>query len=505
MKQFLTACLLLAGFYACNNNKSDEHAPKADGSHPVEESLPALSYTLYTDKTELFVEFKPLVVGTTSRFAAHLTKLGENFLPVTEGSVTVSLIIDNKGIKNAATAPSSPGIFRLALQPGESGVGKLTFNITTKEFTDQIIIDSIEVFSNKKTAIADQPKEATGSGISYLKEQAWKIEFANAPVRRQTIYNVVKATGQIISAPGDEITVAARSNGIVKFSTKNAVIGATVRAGQGMFTVTGGEIAFENVESAKQSAGAELAIAKSGYERANELIKDKLITQADFQNARLRYQNAEIVLTNLSKNYSAGGKSLSSPFSGYIKNILVSEGQYVTAGQPLATITKNQRLVLRADVSLKDADKISNILEANFTIIQNKLTYNTRNLNARLISIAKTTGNNTAFIPVHFEMDSRSGILPGSFAEVYLKTIPLNDILVIPLTALVEEQGIFYVYVQAGGESFQKREIKPGVNDGHNVQILSGVSEGERVVIKGAYQIKLAQASGTLPAHGHEH
>ena len=496
MKRLFTVCLLAASLVACKQKESE--APENGG-------LGAVSYTLYTDKSELFVEFKPLVVGQTSKFAAHLTKLGENFLPVTEGTVTVSLIQGDKGLKNIATAPSSPGIFRLALQPSMAGMGKLVFDIQTKDFADQIIIDSIEVYADEKTAIAAQPADAEGSDISYLKEQAWKVEFANAPVLRQTMYNVVKTSGQIISAPGDEVTVAARSNGIVKFSTNNAVIGTAVRAGQSIFTVTGGEIPFENVEAAKQSARAELATAKSEYDRASELIKDKLITQADFQNAKLRYQNAQIALNNLSKNYSAGGKSLSSPISGYIKNILVSEGQYVAAGQPLATITKNQRLILRADVSLKDVDRISSIQEANFTVIQNKLAYNTKSLNGRLISIAKTTGENTPFIPVYFEIDSRPGLLPGSFAEVYLKTIPLYNVLVIPATALVEEQGVFYVYVQKEGESFQKREVKLGANDGQNVQVLSGVNEGERVVTKGAYQIKLSTASGTLPAHGHEH
>ena len=496
MKRLLAVCLLAVGFIACKQKASE--APEETGLEPV-------SYTLYTGKSELFVEFKPLVVGQTSKFAAHLTKLGENFLAFTEGTVTVSLIMDDKGLKNTATTPSSPGIFRLALQPSHAGMGKLVFDIQTKEFTDQVIIDSIEVYTDEKTAIAAQPKEAVGNDISYLKEQAWKVEFANAPVLRQTMYDVVKATGQIISAPGDEVTVAARSNGIVKFSTRNAVVGSVIRAGQSMFTVTGGEIPFENVEASKQSARAELSIAKSEYDRASELIKDKLITQADFQNAKLRYQNAQIALNNLSKNYSAGGKSLSSPISGYIKSILISEGQYVAAGQPLATITKNQKLILRVDVSLKDANRISSIQEANFTIIQNKLAYNTKNLNGRLISIAKTTGENTPFIPIHFEIDSRPDLLPGSFAEVFLKTVPLNNVLVIPTSALVEEQGIFYVYVQTEGESFQKREVKLGANDGQNIQILSGVNEGERVVSKGAYQIKLSTASGTLPAHGHEH
>ena len=75
----------------------------------------------------------------------------------------------------------------------------------------------------------------------------------------------------------------------------------------------------------------------------------------------------------------------------------------------------------------------------------------------------------------------------------------------VPVSALIEEQGVFYVYVQTEGESFQKRELKLGANDGQKVQVLSGVSEGERVVTKGGYQIKLSQASGALPAHGHEH
>jgi RND family efflux transporter MFP subunit len=505
MKQFMAACWLVLALLGCTNQPSEEHAHNADGSHPEEAGLPSLSYTLYSDSTELFVEFKPLVVGTTSKFAAHLTRLGDNFTPYTEGTVTVSLLVDNKGIKNTVTGPSSPGIFRLALQPTQAGTGTLVFDIVTKDFTDQIVIDSIEVYADEKTAMAAQPPESGSADISYLKEQAWKVGFANAPVKRGTMYDVIRATGEILPAPGDEVTVAARSNGIVKFSGRSNVVGAPVRAGQGMFSVAGGEIPFENVEAAKASARAELATARSEYARASELIGDKLITQAEFQSARLRYQNAQIALNNLSRNYSAGGKTLTVPMSGFVKSILVSEGQYVTAGQPLATITKNQRLVLRADVSLKYAGKVPFIGEANFKMPQSTITYNTKALNARLLATGKSTGDNSPFIPVHFELDSKPGILPGTFAEVYLKTTPLHNTLIIPVTALVEEQGVFYVYVQTEGESFQKREVKLGANDGQQAQVLSGVAEGERVVTKGAYQIKLSTASGTLPAHGHEH
>ena len=358
MKHFFVGPLLAISLMACNNQSSDEHAHNPDGSHAEAAALAPLSYTLYSDSTELFVEFKPLVVGSTSKFATHLTRLGAHFTPYTEGTVTVSLVMGNKGIRNAVDTPSSPGIFRLALQPTQAGMGKLVFDIVTKNFTDQIIIDSVEVYSDEPTAIAAQPQEGAGTDISYLKEQAWKVPFANAPVIRGTMHNVIKATGEILPAPGDEVTIAAKSNGIVKFTGRNNVIGSPIKSGQAMFTVTGGEIPFENVEAAKQSARAELASAQSEYNRASELIKDRLITQAEFQSAKLRYQNAQIALNNLSRNYSAGGKGLTSPISGFVKNIMVSEGQYVTAGQPLATVTKNNSLVLRADVSLKDADQV---------------------------------------------------------------------------------------------------------------------------------------------------
>jgi membrane fusion protein, heavy metal efflux system len=505
MRRLVTACLLLAILFACNSNKTEQHAHNPDGSHPGEEGLASLSYTLYTDKSELFVEFKPLVVGSTSKFAAHLTKLGDNFKPFTEGTVTVSLILNNNGIRNESTAPSSPGIFRLALQPTTAGTGKLEFDIVTSDFTDKITINSVVVYPDEQTAKNNQPKEEVGSDISFLKEQAWKIEFANAPEQKQPMSDVIKTTGQIVAAPGDEVVIAAKSTGIVKFTGTSNVIGAPVRTGQAMFAVAGGGIAEDNIDAAIQQARAELNIAKAEYDRANDLITDKLITQRQFEDAKLRYENSRIRLNNLTQNYGASGKSLSSPINGFVKNILVNEGQYVSAGQPLATITKNKKLVLRADVSLKDADKVNRVQEANFTIIQNKQTYNTKALNARLIAIAKTTGDNSPYIPVHFEMDTQPGIIPGSFAEVYLKTASTDNALVVPVSALIEEQGIFYVYVQTAGESFQKREVKLGVNDGEKVQVLSGVNEGERIVTKGAYQVKLASVSGAMPAHGHEH
>ena len=88
MKYILIVFAFLA--MSCNDKAEDAHAHNSDGSH-VGEEVPRTDYTIWTDKTELFVEFPVLIVGSPSRFAAHFTVL-DGHRPVREGSVTVSLI-----------------------------------------------------------------------------------------------------------------------------------------------------------------------------------------------------------------------------------------------------------------------------------------------------------------------------------------------------------------------------------------------------------------------------
>lgn len=487
------SALLLAGCAGNQEQEEHEHGPEP------------LAYTLYSDKSEIFVEFKPLVVGSASKFAAHFTILGEKFLPLSEGSVTVSLIVDSKGIRQTSDAPSVPGIYRLALTPTTAGVGKLVFDIKTKSFTDQITIDSVKVYADEKTALAEQPEETGGGDITYLKEQAWKVEFANAPVKKQPFSEIIKTSGQVLSAPGDELIITAKASGIVLFSGSKTIIGSEVTTGTNLFTIAGGDMTEGNIDAAYKEAKANYDKAKADYDRAKELVKDQIVSEKDFQDAKLKYENAQTAFNTIAKNYSANGQTVSSAMNGFVKNIFITEGQFVETGTPLAAISKNKKLILQANVSQKYFNKLSSITSANFKTAESDKFIGTQELSGKVISYGKSTSSNSPFIPVTFEIDNTGKLIPGSVAEVYLKSSPIPDALVIPVSSLIEEQGSFFVYVQTEGESFQKREVKLGASDGINIQLLSGVAEGERVVTKGAYQIKLSTASGALPAHGHEH
>ena len=502
MKHLLFYVIALLLFVACQSKQNNSGNSK-DGATASE--LPSLSYTIYTNQSELFAEFRTLVVSDTAKLGGHFTHLGESFTAITDGTITLTLTVGEKTVSQTSTVSSSPGIFRYTFVPEKSGTGRMVFDIKNKEFTDQIVIDNVTVYADAKSAIASQKEEPKSNQISYLKEQAWKVEFANKAVVRQRFYEIIKTTGEILSAQGDEMVVTANANGIVTFTGNKAVIGTPVRSGDILFAITGKNLTDGNPETRFTQTKVAFEKAKADFDRAQLLTKDNIISQKDFLEIKARYETEQSNFNNLSRNYQAGGQKVVSPLSGFVKNILVSEGQYVTVGQPIASVSQNKRLVLKAEVSQKYFSKLPLIASANFKTAYDNKTYSIESLNGRLMSFGKSNDAQTLFIPVTFSFDNKGEIVPGSLVDVYLKLQPFDGAIVIPVTALIEEQGVFFVYIQTAGESVVKRELKLGGSDGINIQVLAGLNEGERVVTKGAYQIKLATASGAIPAHGHAH
>lgn len=495
MKKWLILLYVTLAWTSCQRNTSSEE-------HAHDEGI-TLAYTLYSDKTELFVEFKPLVVGQPSRFAAHFTRLGESFTSLDSGKITLSLIVNGKGIRQSNDMASSPGIFRLALNPVAAGTGQLVFDIETAEYTDQIIIDEVTVYADQKSAEAATQVKAGGS-ISFLKEQAWKIEFANQEVKRQSFHEVIKTSGQLLAKSSDETVVTARSNGIILWNDE-VVIGAQVQHGKKLLTVSSGNLATGNIESQYREAKVNFDKAEADYNRVQPLLADKIISQKDYLEIKSRYDQSRITFETISRNYSAGGQSVQSPGNGFIKQIMVRSGEYVQAGQPLLVITKDQILILKADVSLRYYKDLPFITSANFKTLHSQKLYSTATMKGRVLSYGKAVDGSSTLVPISFSLVNDGTLVPGEPVEVLLQSKPLPNVLVMPGNALIEEQGNFYAYVQVGGESFDKRAVTLGGRDGVNVQIVSGIKEGERVVTKGAYMIKLATQSGSVPAHGHEH
>ncbi len=347
--------------------------------------------------------------------------------------------------------------------------------------------DEHETFDNEILFTAEQAKAA---GL-----EVWVV----AP---DTFRQVIKTGGQILSAQGDEVTIAATTNGLVSF-TGSTVEGVVVRKGE-----TIASISAENIANGDPAAQAKIVYetAEKEYQRAKDLVKDKIISARDFEQSRLRYETARTAYHAFAGKSGANGVRVTTPIGGYIKNRFVNEGEFVSVGQPIATISQNRRLQLRAEVPERYFNDLQHIGNANFKVSYSNKLYKLDDLKGRLLSFGKSTGQTSFYIPVTFEFDNIGTMIPGSYAEVYLLSRPRPNIITLPICAVIEEQGLYFAYLQLDEEGYVKKEITLGANDGERVQILSGIHVGDRIVTHGVYQLKLAAHAGVVPeGHTHNH
>jgi RND family efflux transporter MFP subunit len=471
---------------SCGNQKEDSIAPEVD-------PIPAKSITLWTDKTELFVEFPALVVGENSRFAAHFTVL-EKHQPVREGEVTVSLIKGDKGIRNTAESPSSPGIFSPSLQPKEAGNFKLIFEIKTPTFSDTLIVHDIIVYALKEDAINALGVAGEDAGIS----------FQTAPVVSGEIYDVINTSGVWMPSPSSVKSLAAKANGIVDFKVTNLTEGTEVKQGQLLMSLSSQGLSSNNLNTEIANASVNFEQAKSEYERKKELYNSKIIPKAEFEKVESNYNITKSNYQSLSSGVSGGEKQIRAPFDGYITAINVANGDYVNQGVAMVTIGTHQSRVLKAQI----APSYGLTMENTQSIWYQTKDGQWRNIatsGGAILSIAKDVDNNRPLISVFAKVNDEVNLPEGSLTQVQIAMGNVTKNTMIPVNALLEDYGSYSVIVQLSGESFERRPVKIGKRNGENVEILQGLDIGEVVVTKGAYQVKMASMSGTTPAHGHEH
>ncbi len=337
--------------------------------------------------------------------------------------------------------------------------------------------------------------------IEFSPEQAKDAGLATTQVKPASFHRVIKTSGKILSAQGDEVSVVAKTSGVVSFAQKSLNEGAAIKAGESLLYISSKNVGEGDPVSKAKSA---FDIAKLEYDRAESLIKDNLISKKEYNEIKLNYENAKVSYDTFSGNSSAKGVGISSPIGGYVKSNLVSEGQYVEVGQQLMIITQNRKMQLQATVSEKYYGELSNIVSANFKTSYDDNFYRLSDINGKVLSYGKSSSDQDFFLPVNFEFDNVGKVVAGSYAEVYLLAQPRENVISIPLTSLIEEQGLYFIYLKHDDYHYSRKEVKIGADDGEKVEILAGLSVGDNVVSKAAYNVKMASMSSAVP-HGHEH
>lgn len=335
------------------------------------------------------------------------------------------------------------------------------------------------------------PEKAKAAGV--------KVEV----VKPGTFHGVIHTSGKVMAASCDETTVVATISGRVGYKG-HVSEGLKIAGGTTLFTITSAGMQVADGDPV-QRAKIEYERAERDYTRAQLLAKDKIVSEKDLAVAKAEYEAAKLTYTTVQHTRSAGGVIVTAPRGGYIKQCLINEGDYVEAGQPLAIITQNQHLYLRAEVPERRFNELNRIRCAKFRTSYSQKLYDITDMGGHIQSYGRSSEVNNSYIPVIFEFNNTGDVVQGSYAEIYLITDDRKNVVTLPLTALTEEQGLHYVYIQIDEEGYRKQEVTLGENDGERVEILSGVKANDKVVVKGAIQVKLASAANAIPAHNHNH
>ena len=188
---------------------------------------------------------------------------------------------------------------------------------------------------------------------------------------------------------------------------------------------------------------------------------------------------------------------LISPITGIIDQIKATSGQQVASGAELLNIVNLTTVLLEAQVFEKDLPIVRESTRASFTssaLAGEVYTIGTADGDGRLVSIGQTVNDQTRTVPVIYEVKNPfSRLRDGNFIEITIDTSGKKQVLAVPKSAVVREQGESFVFVFDGGETFERRPVALGAEGADFYEIVSGLKEGERVVIEGVYQLRTTQ------------
>ncbi|MBI3050104.1 MAG: efflux RND transporter periplasmic adaptor subunit [Acidobacteria bacterium] len=507
----MTCALILAG--AC----AREAAP------PPRAEVPTLDVTTWTERTELFMEYPPLVAGQHALFAVHLTRLTD-FSAMTAGQPRLEFTPEAGGapVVLQGGAPSRPGVFRVEGAIPPAGRYRWALVIDAPNLTDRHDLGTITVFADQTAAVAaaEAGAQEDPAAISYLKEPQWTNGFATAVVQEAELRRGIRVPAVIEPLVGGEVIVAAPAAG--RFVAARLLQrGARVQAGQelGRIEPRLAEVGADRatLAAAVAEAQASLDAARSDHARAERLFAERAVPARRVEEAQrvltiaeARLAAAEARLAQRDETLRTGGGvaagnafALRAPIAGRIAGVFAALGASYDEGAPLFRIVRTDRVELRALVPASDAPLTEDIREIALEIPGRA---DPLVVQARDMHDAGVIDPVSKALPVQFDVDNRSGqLLIGQTATAILYAGARQRMPAVPKDAVLMEAGRPYVFVQAGGERFLRRYIEIATRDGALVGVRAGIAPGERVVTRGAYDVQLASAAGGVPAEGHVH
>lgn len=485
----------------------------------AEPEVEPLAVTQWTAKTELFAEYPPLVVGQTSRFAIHLTRL-DTYKALTAGRVEVRLG-GGSGADEvfAVDGPSRPGIFGVNVTPAREGAREMTIVLRLPGLEDEHRVGPVTVFRDRAAALAaPAPPESAVETIAFLKEQQWALDFGTTVVTTSAVRESVRVPAVIAPRPGGAADVVAPLDGRL-VRVVDAAPGMAVTAGQELARVQPPPSApaeLPQIRQAQAEAAAALQWATRDRERAERLVAAGAAPQKRLDEARAAEEQAQarvaggaarLAQYQAARTAGAGASDdglfvVRAPVSGVVAERSATTGANVSAGAVLFRLMDVRQVQVAGQVPESELVRARTATAAEVEVPGQPA----RVPAGQLQGLGRVLDARTRTVPITFALDNSTlGLAVGQSVFLHLLLDEATPRPVVPVSALVDDAGRPIVFVQHDGEAFERRPVTLGARAGKVVQVVSGVAPGDRVVTTGAYLIRLASLSTQVPSHGHVH
>lgn len=331
-----------------------------------------------------------------------------------------------------------------------------------------------------------------------------------APAKKQRLAGVISATGKV-EANADRIAhVSPRISG--KIVSVRSSLGDSVGSGQVLVTLDSVELG-EALSRYHQSK-TKLALAQSNMERVKALVEKKIAARKDILQAETDYKTAQTELHTDEERLSLYGISPSAlkedrkpllpvraPMGGIITEKHAIVGELADPSTSLYTIADLSSVWVLVDIHEKDLAKVRKGQAATVTVGA----FPDAKFRGRVTYLADVVDEATRTVKARVEVANAGRKLkPEMFATVELAmAADAPPVVAVPEDAVQEVDGRKLIFVAESDTEFEPRKVEVGRAAGGLVEVVSGLQEGERYAVKGAFLLKSELKKGEL--EGHEH
>jgi len=318
-----------------------------------------------------------------------------------------------------------------------------------------------------------------------------------APVEVRDIDFAVNAAGEI--APAEQVSVRPEINGIILQLPVD--VGDKIKKGDLLFKLDDSELQRQKASNMTDIEAAKLSLDKADRDlkRAEQLLKDKLISQEVYDDTKTTFELAKNALERSQKELAITEERLTktevrAPFDCTVLTRPVSVGQAVSgsggfnSGTEVLTVADLNKMIINAQVNQADVPRLKAGESVDITIEAVpglKITGDVER-----ISPQATIKNNIKGYPARIVLENVDPrVRPGMTANVKIPVASAANVTAVPLEAVFTErnpdtqQYERFVYVKQG-DSWEKRNVKVGISDYFYAEIQGGLKPGEVVSLE---------------------